>query len=1528
MTNFTYNWALVIGINNYRNNIAELETARPDAERLANLLATDYNYQVKLITDKTDCKPTLNELRNLLTQWLPQRFRPPAENNRLLLYFAGHGMLLESDARGIVLPQDADPKDSSTFLPMQELHDALITLPCHHLLIILDCCFAGTFRWSSTRKAITIPVTIHRQHYERFIRYPAWQVITSSAHNQEALDFLSDKRGSGKDVQHSPFAEALFEALQDGEPDEKGNCYKKADLTKDGVITVPELYLYLRDNVETRSGERQTPGLFPLKRHDRGEYIFHDLNFDPTTLREAPELNEANNPYCGLKPFEEQHARFFFGREELIEQLYARVVAPDLLLTVVLGISGSGKSSLVKAGLIPRLRNDKTHLWHILPPLRPGESPFASLARTLLSITDIPVSPQFNPLDFINELTSLIEQLQSNPESLVAIVRTWEQRHPENRLLLVIDQFEELITLGCTAQPDTQREQPEEWQQFLSLLETTLATNLPHLHIIITLRSDCEPRFLSSEVLKPYWSRARFPVRAMRSDELRQAIEGPASEMAFYFEPANLVDRLVDEVGQMPGVLPLISFTLSELYVKLAEQWRTHETCDRALTIDARFEQEGGVAGFLTRRANEEYQKIGEDPDLGKVGQRIMQRVMLRMLTLERGETARRRVPDSELIYATEEENIRVRQIVDRLVNARLLVRGQLETGEPYVEPAHDFLVRSWGQLQTWIQTMQEDLVLQQRLTPAAKDWESGRGMLWVEESNRLVRLESLLESEADNWLNLLETNFIRQSIQERQDRIKKLEKDLRISEERRINAELREKAARVRNLLSVQPLQGLILAIQTMQQNIVELPKNTLSPVYSSLLFASQVSRESNLFRESNSQVTAVAISPDGHLIVHGNANGTIRLWTWEGQLIRKLKLCDGPVASVAFSPDGTCIAGSGVRTIQLWDREGNPISPAFQSSVMLINSIAVSFKGQYLVCGSLSGSVEIWDSQGNITASFFSGHLTPIGRPYTSYKGVEAVAISPDGNFIVSGGDNTIRYWDQAGNVIGKPIQAARVYVKSVAISPDGEQVASSSDFQIRLWDREGKAVEVPNPIVEPFSGHQGLVNSVTFSLDGRYIVSGSEDGTVRFWDRAGSPVGYPLLGHEGVVTSVAVSLNGHLIASGSQDGTVRLWQMQDETIGQPIVEVDQVQCISEISVDPRGLTIASISSRNNTNNLQIWDLRGNPVGNFSQAHDVAIRAITFSPNGQFIITGGLDGSYGQAGGVYGSVRFWNREGRPIREPLITHKGTVTTIAMMPDQQILVVGSDDQTISLWTKDGQLIRQFYAHEIAVKAVAITPDGQVIASGGCDHLIRLWDRDGNLIGEPLSGHEKSVTSLAISPDGQYIASGSYDGTVRLWLRQSQSICRTFRGHQEASPSVQLTEDGRWMTFKGGKDKGVTCVTFSPDGQHIVSGGYDGTVRIWDLEGNPIGEPLKGHQKIVTSVTFSVDGKFIFSGSEDGTVRIWAGSWKTLLQNCCVRLRFHPVFKNPESVEDQEQREIAIAACKTCKKYVWNTRTEI
>ncbi|MEP0924351.1 caspase family protein [Leptolyngbya sp. ST-U4] len=1615
MSDFTCNLAIVIGINNYHNGIADLKTAKPDAAKLAGLLSKDYNYQVELITDETERKPTLTEIRTLLTEWLPQQLKPPAENNRLLFYFAGHGMPLESDdgPRGFLLPQDANPNpkpgESNNFLPMQELHDALITLPCHHLLIILDCCFAGTFRWSSTRKAIPIPETIHRQHYDRFIRYPAWQVIASSAHNQEALDFLSDKRGiSAKDEQHSPFAEALFEALQDGEPDEKGNRHKEADLTKDGVITAPELYLYLRDNVETRSGERQTPGLFPLKKHDRGEYIFHDPSFDPTTLSEAPELDEANNPYRGLKPFEEEHARFFFGRQALIEELAKRLSKPDQALTVVLGVSGSGKSSLVKAGLIPHLRNQhlvqicllelliqfspsplqlrlitQIHQWKILTPMRPGESPFASLARTLFAIADTPFAPQLNQLDFLNGLLQdkleqlnteiaqaviqgkensskvkqlqreaemltqlitdwndaspfvrqrllvehfemlyslcqteeqdseqqqqlkqafqdclapLIQQLQSDPGSFVAIAQEWAQNHPDQRLLLIIDQFEELITLARTTLQNSQNEQPEEWQQFLSLLETSLAADLPQLRIIVTLRSDFEPRFLSSEALKPYWSKARFPVRPMRSDELRQAIEGPASEMALYFEPANLVDRLIDEIGQMPGVLPLLSFTLSELYVKLADKWRNQETSDRALSIDDQFDQEGGIAGSLTRRANEEYDKLVKNADTndkyqggfgkeeGKAYQVTMRRIMLRMLTLEGGETARRRVPDSELVYPTQEESDRVRQVVERLVNARLLVRGQLETGEPYVEPAHDFLVRGWGRLQEWIneEKAKEILELQQRLTPQANDWDRNNrpdGLL-LPDGDRLKHLKTILQSGRYSF-NSRETEFINIS--------------LRKAKVRQMREELPRKAARVLDLLSAQPTDGLVLAIQTMGQNLANIPNEVFGSVQSSLLSSVQIARERRVLQAHTSNVASVAVSQSARTIVSGSFDTTLRLWDMQGNVIGKpLQGHEAWVNSVAISQDGEWIvSGSRDDTIRLWAANGTYIRQILQAEnagLFGITAVAINTDGTIIVSGKDNGEIQLFNKQGQ-----------PITEPFQHGEGVRAIAFSPDGKTIASGSqDCTIRLWDLKGNSIGLPLVEHSEWVNSVVFSPEGSYIASAShDGTVCLWNQQGELVG------SPLRGHGDIVTSVAFSPGGETIASGSHDNTIRLWNLQGNPVGLSLKGSKPIegpnffVESLAFSSDGQTIISGHADGTVRLWDYPNDLVGKCFRGHQERICSVAISSEMK-----------------------------ASSHG-------FEP---YIISGGYDQT----------IRMWDLRGNLVGQPF-QHEGSVLSVAISPDGQHIASGSGDKMVRLWDCRGNLIGQpFCGHEYPVWAVTFSPNGQTIASGSRDGTVRLWDLQGNSIGQPFIGHEDSVWSIVFSSDGEMIVSGGLDGTVRLWNRQGKPLTKKpFEGHREAVTAVAIRFDGR-VVVSGGRDNNIrlwdiqgnpigqpfqqenwiTSVAISPDGQYIVSGSEDKAIRLWDFQGNLIGQPLRGHEKRVTSVAISHDGQYIISGSDDETVRLWqAGSWKSWLQTACYRLRYHPVFTNPESIEGSEQREVAIAACETCKKYVWNVEDE-
>ena len=718
---FKLNLAVVVGINDYQNGVPPLGTARQDAEAIADILKTDYQYQVHLFTDKTHTQATSQNLSAWLETELPELLKA-ANPSRLLFYFAGHGIALNGDdgPQGYLILQDAKLGDSKTYLPMQLVEEALSKLSCRHCLVILDCCFAGAFRWSSTRKLVSITETIHKERYDRFIQDPAWQVITSAASDQYANDSLDIKgdRGIAKNhSNHSPFAAALIEALS-GEADAYPLA-KNGKKAGDGVITASELYLYLRESVEIPTdamNQRQTPQIWCLKNHDKGEFIFlppgHELN-----LPLAPSLDdiEDNNPYRGLKSYETKHSVLFFGRTALIYKLCEAM--RDSPFTVVLGASGSGKSSLVKAGLIPHLDGSaqigqsnnqrlkpQEHLhqckyrkWKILAPMRPGESPLNSLNSAL-------------------EELGAVETDQIDSKMSTDAISVWSQANPGTKLLLVIDQLEELITL---CRNDHER------QQFLDLLAVLLKAHPDVLQLVVTLRSDFEPQFRSTS-LEPLWQDARFVVPAMTRDELRAVIEEPASVKVVYFESLNfrgdLVDQLIDEVAGMPGALPLLSFALSELYLKLARRYLkvqiTGDLMERAITW-ADYDELGGVTKSLTRRADEEYDAfVKADPAY----EQTIRHVMLRMVSAG-GALARRQVSESELKFP-EPENTRVQKVIAQFSSARLLVSGTDYADNPYIEPAHDELVKGWGKLLIWKEEEEGNLLLQRRVTPAAVEWE------------------------------------------------------------------------------------------------------------------------------------------------------------------------------------------------------------------------------------------------------------------------------------------------------------------------------------------------------------------------------------------------------------------------------------------------------------------------------------------------------------------------------------------------------------------------------------------------------------------------------------------------------------------------------------------------------------------------------------------------------------------------------------------------------------------------------------
>ncbi|MBE8971201.1 caspase family protein, partial [Nostocales cyanobacterium LEGE 12452] len=771
--NFSRNFAVIIGINSYQNGIRELITAVPDALKLAEIIQKQHEqlkpqyqaqnkYEVQLILNQ---RASLSQLKQLIADFkqgqiaLDREKVTVTESDRLLFYFAGHGIALDALENqegpvGYLIPQDAISGDSNTYLPMQELHDALNALPCRHLLAILDCCFAGAFRWASVKREVVRKVQIYKERYDRFISDRAWQVITSASDDQKALDSLGSRgRATDGNEVHSPFAKALFDVL----------LGKGGDSNQDGMVTATELYSYLRDQVEIESEnyyQRQTPSLCPLRKHDKGEFIFLLPDFDRDKLEDAPPLNVENNPYRGLSSYDEKDSNLFFGREEQIQKLYQKVVDNKQQLTLVLGASGTGKSSLVKAGLIPKLRkDDKT--WRILPPFRPGESPLKSLNNVLESVKQ--------PL--IQAATS--SRLFTPAEESLG---NWFKINPQAKLLVVIDQFEELITLSKS----------EEAEKFQIFIKNILAKYPNNIHVVITLRLDFEAQFQTS-VLKDFWNDdTRFVVPPMSQNEFREVIEKPASQKVLYFDPPSLVDELINEVVQMPGALPLLSFTLSELYLKYLGD-RTRD--NRALTKKD-YEELGRVVGSLTKRANQEYDKLVA---LYPAYKDTVRRVMLRMISLQGGELARRQVPKSELVYPNKEENDRVQTVIKCFSEARLIVEGSNSQGETYVEPAHDALVQGWDQLLVWKQDQkdQENLILQRQLTTVALDWKNQQlekfhwnpapgaffqqlgkrnqqlGLLW-NANPRLDLLKQVLNSQTDNWLNQVEAEFIFSSLQRR----------------------------------------------------------------------------------------------------------------------------------------------------------------------------------------------------------------------------------------------------------------------------------------------------------------------------------------------------------------------------------------------------------------------------------------------------------------------------------------------------------------------------------------------------------------------------------------------------------------------------------------------------------------------------------------------------------------------------------------------------------------------------------------
>src|SRR6266508_2113867 len=1036
-------------------------------------------------------------------------------------------------------------------------------------------------------------------------------------------------------------------------------------------------------------------------------------NGQQTVVVELPDLA---NPYKGLRPFTEADAANFFGRDAVVARLLERMAEDqeqrtkdkeqrhDRPLTTdngqrtmsrflaVVGPSGSGKSSVVRAGLLPALRRGGvpgSERWFIAE-LSPGAHPLDELELALLRLA-------------ADRPANLAEQLARDERGLLRAARLILPPDDESELLLVIDQFEELFTL---VEDEAAR------AHFLASLVAAATDARSRIRVVITLRADFYDRPLLYTGLGELIRARTEAILPLTADELERTIASPAQRAGLALEP-GLIAAIVKDVGEQPGALPLLQYALTELFERRD---------GRPLTLAADRES-GSVSGALARRADEIYAGLNEQQ------QEAARQLFLRLISLGEGtEDTRRRVRRAELRTENQEPRTEgehdvggsrltprvpvlgsggaMDEVIDLHGRYRLLTfdRDPITRG-PTVEVAHEALIRSWARLRTWLDASRESLRVQRRLAAAAADWiAAGRDASFLAGGARLVQFEGLGYSNLA--LNVEELAYLDASIaareaqhtQEEVARQRELAQAQALAAEQQRRAETERQRAeeqiraskRLRRravwlaavavlalgaalFAGLQRQQATIQAANAERQASLALARQIVVQIFNlagnqvdlRLLLSAEVTRRADI-RETRASLFD-ALERTSHLSSY-------------------LRHHTDQVRSVAFSPDGKILAsGSDDKTIILWDiATHRPIGLPLSGHLSRVRSVGFSREGKTLASGSEDKTIILWD---------VATHR-PFGAPLQGHTDwVRSVAFSPDGKTLASSSDKTIILWNVATHQpLGLPLTDYTSVVNSVAFSPDGRLLASDgNDKTIMLWD-----VPTHHPFGAPLQGHTDWVRSVAFSPDGKTLASSSKDQTVRLWDVAtGQPLGLPLAGHADVVWSVAFSPDGKSLASGAGDKTIIMW---------------------DLATDP---------------------LRGPSL----TGHTGWMTSAAFSPDGKTLASGSYDRT----------AMLWDVATRqPLGLPLRGHTDNVSSVAFSPDGKTLATSSDDKTVILWDVATRqpLGLPLRGHTGEVAIVAFSPDGKTLATGSLDLTARLWDAATRQpLGPPLTGHTAIVTKI-------------------------------------------------------------------------------------------------------------------------------------------------------------------------------------
>jgi len=1138
---------------------------------------------------------------------------------------------------------------------------------------------------------------------------------------------------------------------------------------------------------------------------------------------------EDESPFAGLSAFQEADAARFFGRDRDIATVIGQLRHQPLV--AVSGPSGAGKSSFVRAGVIPALKRSGERWEAFL--LRPGRRPLAALAEVLTQVSTAAPESTRTGASEPNDPDDLVATLRTQPGLLGARLRARCRRQGTlHRILLFVDQFEELYTLGTD---------PAERAAFAACIEGAADDASSPLRVILSIRSDFLDRLTEDRKLMTEVIRGLSFLPPVGHEGLREALTRPIEATGYGFESEEMVEGMLGALERTQSPLPLLQFTAAKL-------WEARDRERRLLTRDS-YEQLGGVAGALSTHADAVLS------GLSSLDQRLCRAIFLRLVTPERT----RLVVSLEELCALAEDGRAVEQVVHHLADARLLlIETSREREGTTVELVHESLVERWAKLKQWLDESELDAQFLARLRAAAEQWEaSGKaeGLLWRDRAAEEARVwleRRRAEGREASAVGFggREERYLQAvvALSERARRIRfriaagavatlgaiallvsvlasRANREAARADEASALAqgEAREmrnttRMATARELLEADPTTALALLREVEPPGV---PRGwsdlALSALHSGLTLVVLPHQDS---------VFSTAWSPDGKHIATASRDKLARVWkadgTGEPLLLRGH---DGAVNAVAWSPDSNRVASaSDDRTARVWNADGTGEPLVLRGHEDAVSSVAVSADGKRIVTASYDRTVRVWNANGTGEPLVLRGHE----------NAVLWADFSPDGKHVVSGSaDRTARVWKADGS--GKPLilRGHEGKVRSASWSPDGARIVTASeDKTTRVW----KADASGEPLI--LRGPEGWVRSANWSPDGKSIVTTSDDKRARVYSSDGVGEPWILRGHEAWARSASFSPDGRRIVTASSDRTVRIWDAR--RMGERLVFRGHEGAVSSVAYGPGGERILTASE---DGTARVWKADGKGQPSILRGHEGWVSSAAWSTDGRRIVTASQDRT----------ARVWHADGTGEPVVLRGHESALNSAAFSPDGKRVVTASQDRTARIWNADGMgEPRVLRGHESEVRWAAWSPDGKHIVTTSSDRTVRVWNA--HEAGEPriLRGHDHWVESAAWSPDGKRIVTVSVDKTARVWDVEGAGEPLVFRGHEG------------W----------VRSAAWSPDGKRIVTVSVDKTVRIWNVDGT--GEPLvlRGHEGWISSAAWSPDGKRIVTASDDRTVQVW------------------------------------------------------